>query len=56
MFQLGLIADRDMANRLARSSQESVGVGKQRATIESEVHVSFVAHDVAKPILKRACR
>lgn len=53
MFQFVLIVDRNMTNRLAPPSQDSAGVGKQSATVESEVHVSAVGHDVTKPILKR---
>ena len=53
MFQFILIPDGDMANRLARPSQESVGIRQQSAAVESQVHVCFVGHDVTKSILER---
>lgn len=42
-----------MANQLTAPSQDSVWIGKQSATVESKVHMGFVGHDVAKPVLQR---
>jgi len=53
MFQFVLILDRDMANPLALSNQEPIRVGKESATVEPQVYVSAVGHDVTKPILNR---
>ena len=41
-----------MPNRLARTLQNSVGIGKQRAPVETQVHVIAIRHDVAKTILE----
>lgn len=41
-----------MANRLARTLQNPVRIRKQRATVETEVHVAAIGHDVAKAVLK----
>jgi hypothetical protein len=51
-IQFALVVDGNMANRLSCTSQNSVRVEKQRATVETEVHVSAVGDDVAKTILK----
>lgn len=51
--QLVLLSDRDMPNRLARTLQNSFGIGKQRASVETQVHVIAIGHDVAKAILER---
>jgi hypothetical protein len=42
-----------MANQFARTLQNSVRVGKQRATVETEVDVAAIGHDVAKAVLER---
>src|SRR5580704_2656275 len=51
--QFVLLAHRDMTNQFARALQNSVRVGKQRATFEAEVHVTAISHDVAKTVFKR---
>jgi hypothetical protein len=50
-FQFVLPVDRDMANQLARALQSSNRVGKQRAAVESDVHVAAISHDWQKPSL-----
>jgi len=48
-----MIPDRHVTNRLALSDENSVGIRQQRTTIESEIHVGGVGHDVAEAILQR---
>ena len=51
--QFGLAAHRDMTNQFARAFENSVRVGKQRAAVETEVHVIEIGDNMAKAVLKR---
>src|SRR5580658_9135391 len=51
--QFGLVAHRDMTNQVARALENSVRVGKQRAAVETDVHVIEIGNNMAKAVLKR---